>query len=101
MKRSRLVLVAILVVYVDDILVGGLPEAVADIVTKLTTVYKMTQSEVGHFLGIRVNRDAEGSITLTQDAYVERLLERFHMTDCLLPLCFNQPIRRARFIAVK
>ena len=35
-----------------------------------------------HFLGVRVTHNADGSITLDQEAYVKRLLKTFNMEDC-------------------
>jgi hypothetical protein len=74
-------LVGMVVVYVDDILAGGLPRVVTDISNALTSTYKMTKSPVEHFLGMRVSRNREGTITLTQDAYARRLAERFGLKD--------------------
>jgi hypothetical protein len=42
----------------------------------------MTENDVGYFLGIRVERTEDGTIFLTQDAYVDKLLSTFDMTDC-------------------
>ena len=39
--------------------------------------------ELGYILGIRVDRDeGTGAISLSQTAYLQRVLERFGMTDC-------------------
>jgi hypothetical protein len=72
-------LVALLVVYVDDILIGGKSETVKGIALQLTSVYKMTQGPVEHFLGMKVRTTAQGTIEITQGAYTRRLLERFRM----------------------
>jgi len=35
-------------------------------------------------LGMRIDRDKDRNITLSQKAYTERLLKRFNMSSCLL-----------------
>lgn len=75
-------LIAILVCYVDDLLIGGTKAEVTKIEKELTTTYKMTCGDVNHFLGMRIVRDKSGKISLSQDSYIKQLLARFNMTDC-------------------
>jgi hypothetical protein len=70
---------AMIVVYVDDILLGGDKMTVQRITKQLREKFKMTQNEPDYFLGMRIERHANGDILLTQDAYVKRLLENFNM----------------------
>jgi hypothetical protein len=75
-------LIALLVVYVDDIIIGGEAKTVEAISLQLTSVYKMTQGPVEHFLGMKVRQTAQGTIEVSQGAYTRRLLERFNMDTC-------------------
>jgi hypothetical protein len=70
------------VVYVDDILVGGSDRLVKEISSNLQRKFQMTENEVNHFLGIRVTRTEDGTITLSQDAYIDKLITTFEMSDC-------------------
>jgi hypothetical protein len=75
-------LLALVVVYVDDILIGGDAKTVAHLSDQLTSTYKMTSGPVEHFLGMKVRRTPQGTIEISQGAYTRRLLERFAMVDC-------------------
>ncbi|KAE8251482.1 hypothetical protein A4X13_0g3976 [Tilletia indica] len=76
---------AILLVYVDDILVaaprGGGIEGVKK---ELLDLFKGTDlGPAHHCLGIRISRNwDEGTITLDQERYTEEILARFGMSDC-------------------
>lgn len=73
---------AMIVVYVDDILIGGDSSTVEAISSQLTAVYQMTQGPVEYFLGMKVRETPQGTIEVTQGAYTRRLLERFRMSAC-------------------
>jgi hypothetical protein len=72
---------AMIVVYVDDILLGGDESTVKRIANLLRGEFQMTQNDPDYFLGMRIERNARGDITLTQDAYTTRLVESFFMKD--------------------
>jgi len=72
-------------VYVDDLLViAPSKQAVQKIKDLLNNQFAMKDlGPVGHFLGIRVTRNrAEGSIRLTQDAYIDKILKEFNHEEC-------------------
>jgi len=75
-------LTLILVAYVDDISIGGTKAAVATLSDQLTKAYKMTRGKMNHFLGMHVKRNDNGDITISQGAYIERVLKRFNHDQC-------------------
>jgi hypothetical protein len=72
---------ALLVCYVDDILLCGSTSTIENLSSKLLTAYKMTSGKVSHFLAMRISQNQNGDITLQQDAFVDKLLARFNMTN--------------------
>jgi hypothetical protein len=81
-KFNGTTITALIVVYVDDILIGGDAATVKGISAQLTSVYQMTQGPVEHFLGMKVRETPQGTIEITQGAYTRRLLDRFQMSTC-------------------
>ena len=77
-------LVAILGLYVDDCLMGGEPEVCKKLVDALTAIYNMTVEDKPEFmLGIAIDHDIKaGTLRLSQEAYCNRMLETYNMTDC-------------------
>ena len=78
--------------HVDDFIAVGSAAALKDdLVNSLKSAYKCTDlGALKWFLGMEVNRDPEGSITLNQTQYISKVLERFGMSDCnaaKTPLC--------------
>ena len=78
--------------HVDDFIVVGSAAALKDdLVESLKSAYKCTDlGALKWFLGMEVNQDPEGSITLNQTQYISKILERFGMSDCnaaKTPLC--------------
>ena len=74
-----------LTLYVDDMLItGGSNEAIDKVRSTLMTEFSMSDlGDVSETLGIHINRDLEaGTISLSQERYVEAILERFGMKDC-------------------
>jgi len=71
-------------VYVDDLLmVGHSDDEIERVLTGLETQYGMKRlGDAEYILGIQIIRDADGSITLSQRAYLVDILARFDMTDC-------------------
>ncbi|KAE8219765.1 hypothetical protein CF319_g6604 [Tilletia indica] len=92
---------AILLVYVDDILVVAPPGGgIEKVKSELLELFKGTDlGPAHHCLGIRISRDVEkGTITLDQERYAEEVLARFGMTECKpvsTPLCAKKSLRKA------
>jgi hypothetical protein len=75
----------VLGIYVDDLLIMGKNlQAVKTIKEKLSARFKMVDfGEVSKILGIKVSRNrGEGTLTLSQVEYVDRILAKFGMEDC-------------------
>ncbi len=69
-------------VYVDDLLVVEESQKEIDLLKKaLTTRFKMTDlGPVTHYLGLCITRDLdEDTMFLTQETYVQKILDRFGM----------------------
>lgn len=73
------------VTYVDDFLtIGKKGPALDAFKEEILTLFDITPSgPAKYFLGVRIARDREKkTITLCQDAYIEKILERFGMSNC-------------------
>ena len=72
----------IMLIYVDDIvLLGPVPEDIAAEERALAARFTMSAfTPIHHLLGIHIN-SSESGITLTQEAYALRVLERFGMSE--------------------
>jgi hypothetical protein len=72
-----------LVLYVDDLIIStGNLEKLNDLKSFLMNKFEMVDlGEVKLFLGIKVHRD-ENTIYLSQETYIDTVLERFGMKDC-------------------
>ncbi|KAE8180027.1 hypothetical protein CF336_g9438, partial [Tilletia laevis] len=92
---------AILLVYVDDILVLAPPGgAVESVKRELLTLFKGTDLEPAHHcLGIQIVQDKEkGTITIDQERYAEEVLARFGFSTSnptSTPLCSKKALRKA------
>ena len=75
----------ILAVYVDDILIFGPNKSACDeVFNLLRKQFKM--QDLGYpktFLGLNITRHENGSISINQTGYIDRMLARFHMTDAV------------------
>ena len=72
-----------LLLYVDDILLVGTPDSIANVKNMIKPLYKIKDcGPATQFLGIRVEILPNGQIKLSQSHYVEKLLEHFGMKDC-------------------
>ena len=83
-KRSNDKL-AILSLYVDDILIAGNDkEFVFAIKRWLSTNFDMKDmGEADYILGVKIERDrSKKLLTLSQEHYIKKILERFHMSSC-------------------
>ena len=75
----------ILAVYVDDILIFAPSQADADDVFILLSQH-FNMKYLGpptSFLGLSISRADDGSITLNQSGYIDQMLARFGMTNCV------------------
>ena len=85
--------IILLTLYVNDILLAGNDDSLlAKIKTWLFKSFDMKDlGEASFILGIKVERDrATISISLSQEAYIDTILKRFHMSDCpegKMPFC--------------
>jgi transposase InsO family protein len=74
----------ILVLYVDDILYVLFAEnVVVEIRSSLEGWFQMTWlGEAKRFLGVDIHYESDGTILLSQQRYIEEVLERFGMENC-------------------
>ena len=75
----------LLMVYVDDLLLCGNGRSNVEKVKQslLTTFEGRDLGPTDHFLGIKMERDrAAKTVFLSQETYVNNVLERFRMADC-------------------
>jgi len=74
----------ILTLYVYDMLIVGALGEVKLVCDKLKSKFEMVDlGTVSHFLGMVVSMDTNGhTISLTQEGYIDRVLERFGMASC-------------------
>lgn len=90
----------ILAVYVDDMLVLSNSESTeTKIVSKLMTEFEMKDlGEVSTLLGVNIQRNEDGGITMDQSAYISNILVRFGMSDCnpiSTPIDVNQKLSKS------
>jgi len=74
----------ILSLYVDDILIAGNSKEMIDTTKKwLTSNFEMKDmGEASYVLGVKIIRDrAKRLLGLTQETYIKKMLERYHMQD--------------------
>ena len=76
----------VLLIYVDDIIICHESNAdYDDFLEKAKQKFKLsTAQDLAWYLGVRVNSSADnGSISISQQAYIEEKLEQFRMTDAV------------------
>jgi len=88
-------------VYVDDILIFSAElRAIKDAKALISGRFQIWDlGEVRSYLGVRVTRDAEGSVMLDQEAYLNEVLKRFGMEGSKpvnTPLCPSQRLDRPK-----
>nr|KYP40658.1 Retrovirus-related Pol polyprotein from transposon TNT 1-94 [Cajanus cajan] len=81
----------ILVLYVDDILLAASNVAmVHDVKKYFSNNFEMKDmSEASYVIGIKIFRDRQGVLGLSQKGYINKVLERFRMEKCstrILPI---------------
>ncbi|CAG7832836.1 unnamed protein product, partial [Allacma fusca] len=78
-------IIAVIVIYVDDLIVASNnAEKMKEIVDKLSSNFKISDlGELKKYLGINIIRDKKNKVmTLDQREYVDKILERFEMSNC-------------------
>lgn len=76
--------VTMTLIWVDDIIVAASNDDALNAIKKsFKDRFKMKDmGMLSWFLGIEFTFDSEGSISMNQSKYCERILEKFHMKDC-------------------
>lgn len=71
-------------IHVDDLTIAGTPASLLSCKSAISARFEMEElGPVDVVLGIKVTRDrAQRTISLSQQHYVESLLDTFHMSDC-------------------
>lgn len=73
----------ILALYVDDGLIASTNQKDAvELMAELKQKFKITTKPASHFLGLEIYKDNDGSISVSQKHYAQKILERFGMSDC-------------------
>ena len=75
----------IVAIYVDDLLIAGRDKAaIQDLKNRLSKEFEMADlGPCQHYLGMKVTRDrANRKLFLSQEAYLEKVLKDFDMSDC-------------------
>ena len=79
-NRKTMVMIA---THVDDFLIIGNKKAVTEVKADLSKIFHMEDlGPAKHFVGVRIHRDrANRTISLVQDGYTDKVLERFDMQN--------------------
>lgn len=78
--RHHKVIVAL---YVDDgLAVSTNQEELDNLINELRSKFKIVAKELNYFLGLEITQSKIGDISLSQAAFVNKLLERFNMVGC-------------------
>ena len=69
--------------YVDDGIIAADDEReLEDFINELRKKFKITSKPATYYLGLEIDRKEDGEIQVSQKHYVERILDRFGMSDC-------------------
>lgn len=72
-----------MVLYVDDDLVVSNNEDIKKkFLGNLKKELKITVKPADYFLGLEIKREHDGSVSVSQTAYTNKILERFGMSNC-------------------
>jgi hypothetical protein len=73
----------LVLLYVDDMLIVHRDQLAANLLkSKLKEKHYMTDLEIDkRFLGMEINYEEDGAITLSQSGYIDTILARFQLTD--------------------
>jgi hypothetical protein len=74
----------ILIIYVDDgIIFSNKKHILNDILDHLKTVFQIRTLPADRFIGVDITRNRpERSIYLSQPEYIQKITEKFNMTEC-------------------
>jgi hypothetical protein len=100
-KFNNNTLEAVLIVHVDDFLLGGTKEVVEATQKKICEAWQSTvQRDPTSYLGIEISRNREeGTITLKQSSHVKRILQKMNITEensKISPMVANRFVRQPR-----
>jgi hypothetical protein len=69
-------------IYVNDgLIVGNKDEEIKGFLKLLQEEFKITLGSLQNFLGMQIKCESDGSIFLSQEAYTNKILERFNMAE--------------------
>lgn len=70
-------------IHVDDMVIVSSAESFNNLRKALQATFDITDLGIASlFVGIQIDRDERGSITLNQSRYIDTILERFKMLEC-------------------
>ncbi|BES89629.1 Reverse transcriptase (RNA-dependent DNA polymerase) [Nesidiocoris tenuis] len=79
-RNGNMILVAL---YVDDGLVATTdPQELQEFIKELKAEFKITVKDANFYLGIEINQKEDGSVTINQQNYIKKILQRFNMFEC-------------------
>ena len=68
----------LLVIYVDDgLLISPSKQAIETVLLELQKTFEVKVSEANYYVGIEIKRDIDGSIFISQEAYIRQIIQRF------------------------
>lgn len=99
-KGERMMLIAI---YVDDIILSTNDSSwLRDVKKHLSSAFEMKDmGRINHCLGIEFTRDEEDRVYLNQSLYLEKVLERFGMSECkptMTPMDVNVKLEKPKCV---
>jgi len=72
----------IIIIWVDDLIIAANEKILKEVKEMLSAKFKMKDlGRLKHFLGIEFNQ-SDGCVKMSQEKYVNKILERFNMQDC-------------------
>ena len=73
----------LLALYVDDGLLAATDmQDLISFISQMEAEFEITVTEASYFLGVEIEKNADGSIKISQAAYAKRVLERFKFENC-------------------
>ena len=85
------------VIHVDDFAVFHDNQKLCDeIFEELTKSFTLKRGKLTHFLGMRVERREDGTITLDQEEYAKSIIQRFDMDGCKPVVCPEMPVKLSK-----
>ena len=85
--------------YVDDGLVCCNNKTVmSNLLSDMRKEFEITTSEPSRFVGIEIERTANGQVSIHQKHYIEKMLQRFNMSNCkpsATPACPSVKLSKA------